>query len=423
MENKDNEPELIKRAKNFHGKFDPLKVHNELYYQELQGLCDDIDVCIDELGGSDRDNLEMIFSRIYNFVIHFNNDYAVFSQNSCIYNDVFKACMFTALCSFLYDTKRIKGLSLRKFTYEHSSLQYNKKGSANYFDYERTRKESIKGKDIISEETNLRAYRRRFLSKRPVYNDSTEWSAIRKTSEHEWSLYFILEGADDNIKDTFKRIKNLYNDIHEALNSSKDDTAKYKEVLDNAYKKFYSKLTKIKYENVLELYKYCLNHICKDTMCYGINLFRFEKELKAYITTLEIKHLLEAKTNEQKNNILQCSILMKDLTFPKLYQYFSSLNYYPRMIFYLTTFLQLCTDIVITSRLAIDQFIEYGILGGDWETLLLKTTNEMVEDVLYNPEEIDYSVTPMSQEMFIANISFSTYAVIRSTIEQLDSMH
>jgi hypothetical protein len=35
MENKDNE--LIERAKNFHGKFDPLAVHNKLYYQELQG--------------------------------------------------------------------------------------------------------------------------------------------------------------------------------------------------------------------------------------------------------------------------------------------------------------------------------------------------------------------------------------------------
>ena len=29
MENKDNE--LIERAKNFHGKFDPLAVHNKLY--------------------------------------------------------------------------------------------------------------------------------------------------------------------------------------------------------------------------------------------------------------------------------------------------------------------------------------------------------------------------------------------------------
>ena len=63
MENKDNE--LIERAKNFHGKFDPLAVHNKLYYQELQGLCDDIDVCINKFGGSDRDNLKMIFSRLY----------------------------------------------------------------------------------------------------------------------------------------------------------------------------------------------------------------------------------------------------------------------------------------------------------------------------------------------------------------------
>lgn len=418
----DNYKELIERAKNFHGEFDPLTVHNEIYYQELQGLCDDIDACMDKIGGSDRDNLKMIFSRIYNFVIHFNNDYAIFTQNSCIYNDVFKACMFNALCSFLHDTKRIKGLSLRKFTYEHSSLQYNVKGSANYFDYEHTPRESIKSKDILSEETKLRKYRQRFLSERPVYNDSTEWSAIRKSSEHEWSLYFILEDADDNIKDTFKRIKNLYNDIYAALNSSKDDIDKYKEVLNDAYNKFSSKLTKIKYENVLELYKYCLNHICKDTTYYGINLYRFEKELKAYITTLEIRHLLEAKTNGQENYILQCSISMKDLTFPKLYQYFSSFKNDYHMKFYSATFSQFCKDIVIASRLAIDKFIEDGALGEDWEDLLLKMTNEMVEDVIYNPEEIDYSVTPASQDMFIKNISAFVHAVIVSTVAQLDLM-
>ena len=59
MENKDNE--LIERAKNFHGKFDPLAVHNKLYYQELQGLCDDIDVCIkSSLGNSIANRQERV---------------------------------------------------------------------------------------------------------------------------------------------------------------------------------------------------------------------------------------------------------------------------------------------------------------------------------------------------------------------------
>lgn len=420
MENEYNE--LIKRADNFHGGFDPLTVHSESYYQELQGLCDEMDVYIDKFGGSKKDNLEMIFSRIYGFVIHFNNDYAVFDKNSYIYRDAFNACFFTALCSFLYDTKRIKGLSLRKFIYKHSSLQYNIKGSVNYFDYKYTTKGSDKGKSILSDETNLRKYRQRFLSERPVYNDSTEWSAIRKTSEHEWSLYFILEDADENIRNTFKRIKNLYHDIYGAIHSPIDDIDKYKEILKSAYQKFYSKLTKIKYENVLELYKYCINHICKDNTCYGINLFRFENELRPYTTTMEVKHLLESKNIGQKNYVLQCSIFMNGLIFPKLYQYFSSFNNYTRIAFYSETFSQLCNDIVIASRLAIDEFIEYGILGEDWETLLLKITNEMVEDVIYNPEEIDYSVTPASQEMFVKNISAPVYAEIMATINQLDSM-
>lgn len=412
--------ELIKRANNFHGGFDPLTVHSESYYQELQGLCDEIKDYIEKLGGNKDDNLEMIFSRIYSFVIHSNNDYAVFDKNLYIYSDVFKACMFRALCSFLYDTKRIKGLSLRKFIYAHSSLQYNIKGSANYFDYEHTYRESEKGKDILSEEAKLRKYRQRFLSERPVYNDSTEWSAIRKTSEHEWSLYFILEDADDTIRDTFKRIKNLYHDVYVAIHSPIDDIEKHKESLLSAYKKFYSKLIKIKYENVLALYRYCLNHICNDKTCYGINLFRFENELRAFTITTEIKHLLESQNIGQKNYILQTSILLNGLIFPKIYQYFSSFNNYTRIAFYSKTFFQLCNDIVIASRLTIDEFIEYGTLGEDWEVLLLKMTNEMAEEVIYNPTEIDYSITPESQNMFITDISAPLYAEIMTLIEQMD---
>ncbi len=421
MENACND--LIKRADNFHGSFDPLTVHNESYYQELQGLCDEIDVYIDEFGGSKKDRLEMIFSYIYDFVICFNNDYAIFNKNSCIYKDAFNACLFTSLCLFLYDTKRINGLSLRKFIYAHSSLQYNIKGSANYFDYEHTYRESEKSKDILSEEAKLRKYRQRFLSERPVYNDSTEWSAIRKTSEHEWSLYFILEDANDAIKDTFKRIKNLYHDIYSAIHSPINDIDKYKESLIAAYEKFYSKLTKIKYENVLELYKYCLDYIRKDNTCYGINLYRFENELRAYTTTMEVKYLLKSKNIGQKDYVLQSSILMNGLIFSKLYQYLSNFNNYTRIAFYSETFSQLCNDIVIASRLALDAFIEYETLGKDWETLFLKMTNEMVEDVIYNPEEIDYSVTPASQEMFVKNISAPVYAEIEATIRQLNSMY
>ena len=46
----------------------------------------------------------------------------------------------------------------------------------------------------------------------------------------------------------------------------------------------------------------------------------------------------------------------------------------------------------------------------------------MFEDVLYNPEKIDYSVTSESQEMFILNIDALVSSQIMNTVAQLDSM-
>lgn len=138
---------------------------------------------------------------------------------------------------------------------------------------------------------------------------------------------------------------------------------------------------------------------------------------------MEVKYLLKSKNIGQKDYVLQSSILMNGLIFSKLYQYLSNFNNYTRIAFYSETFSQLCNDIVIASRLALDAFIEYETLGKDWETLFLKMTNEMVEDVIYNPEEIDYSVTPASQEMFVKNISAPVYAEIEATIRQLNSMY
>lgn len=394
---------IVERAKNFHGNFDPLAIQNELFYIELQDLCEMIEADLQKPRGISREQmLKMIFSRIYDFVISFNDDYSIFDNNMLIYDDVFNACFFTTLCMFLYDSKRIKGLSLRRFIYLHSPLKYNILGTGNYFDYDNTRRESINSRNIISEDTKLRQYRNRFLSERPVYNDSPEWSAIRKVSEHEWILYYDLNTAEADVMDTFKRIKNLYHDVYAALRSPMDN--EYENMLETAYDKFSSKLKKIKYENVLKLHKFILEHIHKDKNYYGINLYRFEKELRLYNLTNEINKLLECKDEDEKSNVLDKSMIMNGIIFPKLYEYFGNLENLQHIDFYTRTFGLFQEKLVASSCLAIDKFVEDGVLGENWEALFLKTINEMTETVLYNPEKIDYSVTPKSQEMFINDI-------------------
>lgn len=398
--------DFLERLNNFFDTPDPLTIQDESFYIELQGLSEMLDADMQKLRGAElKERLKTICLRIFNFIVCFNDDYSIFNENKNVHDAVFNACFFTALCMFLYNTKRIKGKSQRKYIYERSSLKYNEKKSPNYFDYENTNKESVKSKSIISEETKFRQYRYRFLSERSVYNDSPEWSAIRKVSEHEWSLYFELENADPDIQETFKRIKKLYHGINTALLSPMDD--EYEKRLEVAYNKFESNLKKIKYENVLKFDKYCLNHIRKDQENYGINLYRFEKELRLYTIIKEVNQLLRCNNEDEERCVLTKSIILSKIFFPKLYEYLNSFKEPERIELFTNTFFWFLDEFTLSCYLVLDKFVENDSLGTDWESLFLKTINEMTETVFYDPEKIDYSVVPKSQEEFVKILSVS----------------
>lgn len=421
MENNPLWYELIERKDNFHGNFDPLATHDELFYEELHRLCEIIGDEINK-SGSDEDNiLRTIFLRVYAFVFFSNENYKIFSEDIHIYDSVCDACFFLTLCLFLYNTRRIKGMSLREFIYAHSPspLNYhdryiNGKPNPNYFDYNYTTKDSPKSKNINGEEAKLRQYRHRFLKERPVYNDSPEWTAMPKVSEHEWTLYYSLNNANDNISDTFKRIKNLYHDVNSALDSPMDSG--YEERLGNAYDNFFSKLEKIKYENFLELGKYCLEHINKDKTYYGINLYRFEKELGLYRITKEVNQLLGCEDTDEEAVLLDKFIKLEGIVFPEVYEYFYNLKTFEQLSFYADTFHSFTNDFVSPFLLVLDKFIENGVLGDNWEDLLVKKMNDMTETVLYDPDKIDYSVTHESQEMFFHDRFTPVYNKMRRSI-------
>ena len=56
--------------------------------------------------------------------------------------------------------------------------------------------------------------------------------------------------------------------------------------------------------------------------------------------------------------------------------------------------------VVGPACLVIDEFVEKGCFGDDWESLFIQMTNEMAESVFYAPSEIDFTVTDGSQEKF-----------------------
>ena len=408
MENADKGvpmPEIAGREKNFFNGKPSSTIGGKLYYIDLQLLADNIIaddlIRMNEETYSKAEILRTVFAYVYDFVIDRNEEYRILANNE----DVFAACFFMSLCMFLYDTKRIKGISLREFLYRHSLMGYNIRESPNYFDFSRPRefrnsnsdKPDVSSDLILNEETKLRQYRKRLLDKRPVYHDSSEWSAIRKVLEHEWTLYPLWEGADAELRDIEKRIRNLYSDVNKALACKMDE--KYISNLDIAAGKFCSKIKKLQYKRYLELIKYFLEHINKDKTCYGINLYRLEKELKPYRITSDVNELVNCNEIEAER-IVQQAMVMENIVFPKLYKCFGNQPNINCTKSHVERFCSFMDEVVQSSRLIIDKFVEAGTFGEDWEQLFLETTNELAETVLYDPSEINYSIVPETQREF-----------------------
>lgn len=407
--------ELIGRAKHFHGDYEVFKkqaLENEVFYMALNDLKENLIAGLTKIGDLSRKQiLEQAFSEVFNFVTSQYSGFSVFYRNKTIYGHVFEACFFTTLCMFIHGTIRIKGVSLRRFLYDTSSNKYNFKGSDDikrskyYFDYDRPEKDSLGFKTIKEEETTLRQMRYRLLSTRATYIKKPEWSAISVDSKIEWAFMYVLEELGNSNKelfDTYKRIGNLYNDIIKELSCYRIDPlnkANYSR-LESAYKKFSNKLRKIKYENFVELQKEILSNICKDQSHYGMNMYRFERSLRLFNITSEVKGLLDTKDDKEECYRIKKSIILKDIQFPKLHQDFSALGELEDTALCAGKFLLLMDFVVGSSRLIIDELVELNIFGEDWENLFLDAINDMTEKVFYDPAQIEYTITPNSQEKF-----------------------
>jgi len=328
-----------------------------------------------------------------------NPEYEIFDANSFYYDDIFEACMFSALCMFIHDTKKIKAMSISDFLYEHSPYKKH------YKDRRYIHKKV--DDNLTSEETSLRQKRYRLLSQRPVYIKRPEGSAIPKSSEHEMSFLYplTLDGLENaELRDTYKKIGNLYKNVSTAFNSANDEG--YPARLDKAYKSFTNKLKKIKYEKSVELQHEILEHICENERYYGMNIYRFEKLLRFWNIGYEVTRLLDCKgVADEEARVLETSVRLNNVWFPNIYKKFAEIDSHDEMEVYAILFGGLMNQTVISSRLILDGLVEEGIFGtdGEWENLFLDTINQMTDKVFYNPREISSvpdSELPEVQEAF-----------------------
>lgn len=413
--------ELTERIKNFycdHVAFEKQVYDNEFFYRRLYGLKKHIVDDSDELKQlSSRQILETVFSNVFNFVIDNFHAFSVFHKNffkttpwiypyygkPSIHNDVHDACLYTTLCMFINKTTRIRGKSLTKFVYNNSLEYYNDKNSNEYCTIE------YPSDTLLKEVKKIRKDRNRLLSNRPVNGRLPEWQTVRKDLEYEWTSEYNLQVIDTPLKKEYRKIFNLYNEINNILNIPRDN--KYVDSAKIAYDKFSSKLSKLKYENYLELVKEFLSYICENDKYYGMNIYRFEKEFKPYIITYEVNKMLACENDAEKRTILLKSLALINIHFPKLYKDFVALNI-DQTAEYASLFYGFRYFVETSSRLIIDELVEKDYFGKDWESVFLNIINEMTESVFYNPKEIDCTVAPESDEIYKELLSYPVRIIL-----------
>lgn len=117
-----------------------------------------------------------------------------------------------------------------------------------------------------------------------------------------------------------------------------------------------------------------------------------------------------------KKTILFKSVMLSDICFPKVYEDIAALPDLRTIHEQPPLFHALCQWTIPANCLIIDELIEYNCLGDDWYDFLCQTINELAKKVFYNPEDIDFTVSPKSQEYFVKIFSaFATNYIFQHT--------
>lgn len=382
---------IDERAVNFRWnteKFKALARTEEELFNGLDKLKDNIVLACDTQEAKQlpkEDLLKKIFIDIYNFIEPpAKSELIGVLNDASVSKAAFEALLFTTLGMFLHSTKRIKGKRLRDFIYDHSPLNYRSTEYPRFY--------------LEQETTTLRKARNRRLSLGKAYYKNSQWEAITKDAEHEWTFYYALNSADAAVQDTFKRLGNLYKGLDAALDAE-EDNENYLENLKVAYEKFESKLHKIKYSNFVELQKTIIAHINADQTYFGLNLYRLERKLKPFIIASEIKGLTACEKPKAERKFLLKTTLLRGIEFPEIYQALFSMQL-GALADCCQEFLVFRSTIEMAGCLVLDELVERGVFGEDWEDLFRSMTNELASTVLYDIDKMDFTITESSQTAF-----------------------
>ncbi|MFR3787306.1 MAG: hypothetical protein ACLTWR_08445 [Agathobaculum desmolans] len=289
-----------------------------------------------------------------------------------------EVCKFLTLCNYLHTRKSIQGMPIVDFVLQESGMNFSDPDSPFYGLPSLVENETEKVKKI----------RMRILSKREVYIKNIKRNSMSKDSIYEWSFMYKIENEPE-LADTYKRMHNLYNDIC-CVHRLPPEKVSAEKVC-TAYKKFASKLKKLSYEKVAALQRATIEHICANKDYYGINLYRFERTMRACILSREIERLESCAESKNKGSLLQKFTLLSDVSFPSIYEELYKLPY-RKLIRYASVFSNYIASTSVIACLILDELIEQNLFGeqSEWKELFRTTINKLAETVLYNPEKIEF---------------------------------
>ena len=407
METNKQKFNVLEQVRNFRWEIDVFQRNmeeNKDYFLALNDLCAEMVEFCNSGGIETKDmsqQLEEILHHMYSLPpLLGRKQFSIFSDEA-VQNHIYQTYTFLTLCTFLHTSRRIPGKSLPEFVAENPLLGFRDPDSPNY------RQPQLQE----AEAERLKKYRQRVRSKGKVNYKPVMWNAMTKDSEYEWRFYYFLQQLPRPVQETHKRMHNLYQDIRRAINPDRKMTdEEYTQGLEIAYKKFRSKLNKLKYERYLELQKAVLSYLEQDPEYYGINLYRLERRMRPCIILKEVKQLSACRDQEEEARLLLKQVLLDDVIFPKIYDAGMLLSD-KQLEWFGAECWPMIQNMVICGCLVLDVLVELGQLGEDWEHTFLNFTNQLATSVLYDPKELDFSIDDKkrAQESFweILNISVS----------------
>jgi len=457
----DKTDEFINRLKNFHFS----KEHIEeitVEYGDIFGvshlLCEKIKLdfgCEDKLSKHNNDELlDAIFSKVFEFILsnfedefqivesyieHCPNYLDVFCENienirgdvegflqdsGCetigeylnlyIKTTIYDACLFTALLYFIDNSTRSKSIPITKLAYNHSYQGFSLDSSKNYLKNPKFSNSEIRNKtksmldsyDALDKESdNLRKRRKIIGSKNSSHIKRKKHHEIAVHNEFvEALVYYPPSGTEYNYLKVMTKLNKL-DTLHDIYKSSRDDTFNYR--VNVACGKILHEITNIKYKDYISQSKFYIGEIRKSKLSSGIDLYRFELSHDLYRITRTVNELLEAESEMEIENILNSSYLLRDIRFPNLYEAFDCFDSFDDMKECVSVFELMQFKFVYLSKLIIDEFVDKGYFGDgyEWHYFFIDTLNKMSEKLLFDPENIDYTINSKSQEWFEAILS------------------